>query len=163
MIDDAQITDNVAAIQAILQRLPLREGESDRLEALLRLSTVRKYAPGETVIEEGERDPWIYLLLSGALLIHREGTEIGRIDGPGEIFGEMRMLDGRGRSATVIADGDVVCLAVNPSASTHGFPDDERAGILLLLYRIFTEYLATRLRIANDELARLRKAPDPDP
>jgi CRP/FNR family transcriptional regulator, cyclic AMP receptor protein len=163
MIDDAQIEDEVAAIRSTLQRLPLKAGESEQLESLLRLSTVRKYAPGETIIEEGERDPWVYLLLSGSLAIHREGTEIGRIDGPGEIFGEMRLLDGRGRSATVIAESATVCLAVNLAASTHGLSSDERAGALLLLYRIFTEYLATRLRIANDELARLRKAPDPDP
>ena len=41
----------------------------------------------------------------------RDGSVIARL-GPGEFFGELSVLDGKPRTAQVLADGPTVCLAL---------------------------------------------------
>jgi CRP-like cAMP-binding protein len=105
-------------------------------------------------------DPWLYFLLSGKIRVTKEGEEIGTISKKGEIFGEMRIIDDQSRSATVLASGKTVCLAVDTSAGNRlstSDQKDERLDFLLLLYRIFAEYITYRLRLTNEELIRSKK------
>ena len=79
------------------------------------------------------------------------------IDKEGEIFGEMRVLDGLTRSATAAAEEETVCLAVDTSATDRLGSEDERAGFLLILYRVITEFISIRLRATTDELVKAKK------
>jgi CRP-like cAMP-binding protein len=136
---------------------PLRKFETKHLKRLLRLSKIREYEHGECIIREGDTDPWLYFLLSGKVRLEKERVKIGIIEKKGEAFGEMRILDGLARSASVYAEGKTVCLAIDTSAAANMLSSDERADILLLLYRIFTEYIAIRLRLVNEELVKTKK------
>ncbi len=72
----------------------------------------------------------------------------------------MRVIDSRSRSATVIALTEVVCLAVNTSATDRMEGQDgrdEQLDFLLLLYRIFAEFLSIRLRLTSEELIKAQK------
>ena len=82
----------------------MRKFESKYLGQLIRLSKIRNYDMGEPIIKEGGQDQWIYFLLSGRVRIEKNGVNIATIDTVGEIFGEMRLLDGLARSASVYAD-----------------------------------------------------------
>lgn len=138
----------------------LKHFETRNLGKLLRLSKIRQYEDGEFIIKEGDIDPWLYFLLSGEIKIIKEGEEIGTIDRNGEIFGEMRVIDDEMRSASVKASGKTVCLAVDTSAKKRLSPTDhkdERLDFLLLLYRIFAEYMTIRLRLTNEELIKAKK------
>lgn len=73
------------------------------------------------------------------------------------MFGEMRLLDGLARSASVFAESKTVCLAFNPYAEDRFSSVDEKTKFLLMLYKMFSEFLSSRLRLMNDELSRLRK------
>ncbi|QTA85523.1 cyclic nucleotide-binding domain-containing protein [Desulfonema magnum] len=157
MIESEYLKDNVQNIQKIMAIPPLRRFETKILKQLLKLSKIREYGHGELIINEGDTDPWIYFLLSGKVRVEKEGIEIGILDNKGEIFGEMRILDGLTRSASVYAEGKTDCLAVDTSAATNRLTSDERAGILLLLYSIFTEYIAIRLCLVNDELIQAKE------
>jgi len=78
----------------------------------------------------------------------------------GEIFGEMRIVDSLSRSASVFATGKTVCLSVDTSAKdrlSREKSKDERLDFLLLLYRIFAEYMSIRLRLTNEELIKAKK------
>ena len=121
----------------------------------MRLSKIREYESGEVIIREGDDDPWLYFLLSGKLRIKKNNVEIGRIEEEGEIFGEMRIIDSLTRSATVVADGHTICLCVDTSAKGRLATvreRDEKLDFLLLLYRVFAEYISIRLRVTNQEL-----------
>jgi CRP-like cAMP-binding protein len=86
--------------------------------------------------------------------------EINTIDKKGEIFGEMRIVDFMKRSASVVAVGKTICLAVDTSAKNRisaQDPTDEKLDFLLLLYRIFAEYMSIRLRATNEELITAKK------
>jgi len=124
---------------------------------MLRLSKMRQYEDGETIIKEGDTDPWFYFLLSGGVRVEKDGVILGTISEMGEIFGEMRILDKLSRSASVYAKGETICLAVNTAATNRIPSDDETANFLLLLYKVFAEYISIRLRLANEELVEAKK------
>lgn len=160
MLESKYLQDNIENIQKLMTIPALRNFEAQSLGKLLRLSKIREYENGERIIKEGDLDPWLYFLLSGKLRITKEGLDIGTIDKKGEIFGEMRIVDSLSRSATVYAVGKTICLAVDTSAKNRLAVDssrDERVDFLLLLYRIFAEYMSIRLRLTNEELITAKK------
>jgi len=160
MIESKYLKDNIENIQKLMGIPILENFETKSLGKLLKLSKVREYEDGEAIIREGDQDPWLYFLLSGKIRISKENHEIGIIDKRGEILGEMRIIDSRYRSATVAAVGRTTCLAIDTAAqnrfSTQTL-DVEKMEFLLMLYRIFSEYLSIRLRVTNEELVDAKK------
>ena len=160
MLESKYLKDNIENIQKLLGISALRNFETKSLQKLLRLSRIREYEDGEVIIQEGALDPWLYFLLSGKIRVSKEDMEINTIDKKGEIFGEMRVIDFMKRSASVVAVGKTVCLAVDTSAKNRisaQDPTDEKLDFLLLLYRIFAEYMSIRLRVTNEELITAKK------
>jgi len=160
MLESRYLKDNIENIQKLLGISALRNFETKSLQKLLRLSRIREYEDGEVIIREGDLDPWLYFLLSGKIRVSKEDMEINTIDKKGEIFGEMRVIDFMKRSASVVAVGKTVCLAVDTSAKNRisaQDPTDEKLDFLLLLYRIFAEYMSIRLRVTNEELITAKK------
>ena len=160
MLESRYLKDNIENIQKLLTIPALRNFEAKSLGRLLNLSKIREYDNGECIIKEGDFDPWLYFLLSGKIRITKEGMEINTIDKKGEIFGEMRIIDSLSRSASVYAVGKTICLAVDTSAKkrlSQGATQDEKLDFLLLLYRIFAEYMSIRLRATNEELIAAKK------
>ncbi|MEN8243659.1 MAG: cyclic nucleotide-binding domain-containing protein [Thermodesulfobacteriota bacterium] len=161
MIESKYLKQNIENIQRLLSISALKNFETKNLSKLLRLSKIRQYDDGETIITEGDYDHWLYFLLSGSIRVAKEGVTITNIDKQGEIFGEMRIVDERSRSASVYAVGKTVCLAVDTSAHDRIADEgdkDEKLDFLLLLYRIFAEYMTARLRLTNEELIKAKKA-----
>jgi CRP/FNR family cyclic AMP-dependent transcriptional regulator len=58
---------------------------------------------GEAIIGFGEAEPALFVLVSGALEVRREGVTIARLDDPGAIVGELSLLLGTPASADVVA------------------------------------------------------------
>jgi CRP/FNR family cyclic AMP-dependent transcriptional regulator len=77
------------------------------LQAVARAAMLRRVGRNAYVVRAGERTDFVYLILSGALNVlvsDEEGCEaILSVLGPGELFGEMGVLDDETRSATVVA------------------------------------------------------------
>ena len=160
MIESKYLKENIENIQKLLAIPALKNFETNSLGKLLRLSKIRQYEDGECIIREGDTDPWLYFLLSGRVQVRKGDVSISTIDKKGEIFGEMRIIDDEIRSASVYAEGPTVCLAVDTSARARlacSDGKDERLDFLLLLYRIFAEYITARLRLTNEELVKAKK------
>lgn len=161
MLESKYLKDNIQNIQKLLSIPALKNFETRNLSKILRLSKIREYDDGEVIIKEGDIDPWLYFLLSGKVVIKKSGVVISSINTIGEIFGEMRIVDDKARSATVYAEGRTVCLAVNTSAqkqyaSGKTSDKEETLDFVLLLYRIFAEYMSARLRLTNSELIKAK-------
>jgi putative ABC transport system ATP-binding protein len=62
--------------------------------------------PGEPVVREGDVGHELFLVSEGEVRVERAGHEIARL-GPGEFFGELALMSGDPRNATVIADDPV--------------------------------------------------------
>ena len=58
------------------------------------------------LVKEGEPGDAMFVILEGEALVHKDGVELDRV-GPGAYFGELAILDGEPRSATVVAVTDV--------------------------------------------------------
>lgn len=65
---------------------------------------------GTPLIEEGEDGDALFLIIEGSASVRRHGAEVASV-GPGAYFGEMALLDGEPRSATVVAT-EPVTIAV---------------------------------------------------
>lgn len=61
---------------------------------------------GTDLVREGEPGDALFLILEGEAVVRREGHDVGQV-GPGSHFGELAILDGAPRSATVVATTDV--------------------------------------------------------
>jgi CRP-like cAMP-binding protein len=91
-----------------LQNVPIfTELEGAELEKIARLGVRKKYKKGNIVVLEQEMGAALFVIVSGKVKVVRsdvDGREvILSIFGPGEFFGEMSLLDGLTRSATVVA------------------------------------------------------------
>ena len=80
-------------------------------DAIAQLFTPRVFAPGETVTKEGSDAAAFYLIESGTATVTVHSA-FRRTLHPGDHFGEIALIDGRARSATVTADGELVCQGI---------------------------------------------------
>lgn len=80
-------------------------------EQIARVVKERRFAKGETVIMEGSGGAAFFFIESGEAKVTRKGAEIATL-GPGDHFGEIALIDGGPRSATVTANTDLVCYGI---------------------------------------------------
>lgn len=104
----------------LLTKLELFNGlaETERTE----LARHMKYAPfakGEVMTRQGAEAHWLYLMEDGKAVVRiSDGMidrEVAQLEGPC-FFGEMSLLTGEPRSATVIADSEVECFRLDKFA-----------------------------------------------
>lgn len=77
----------------------------------------RSFKKGDYLIREGEKSKDVYLILSGNVIVTKEVNTINKvlaILGPGEIVGEMSFFEETTRSASCIADDEVVTIVFSP-------------------------------------------------
>lgn len=72
-------------------------------------------AAGETVIERGEMGDAMYIIERGRMMVHDGERELNTL-GPGDVFGEMAVLDPEPRSASVTAQEAGVLLRLKQEA-----------------------------------------------
>jgi len=128
----------------------------EELSALLTYSKLRTYEPGEVIFKENSYDAWIYFLISGRVRLLRDGRELRTLRRRGDLFGEMSVIDGMPRSATVVAENETTCLAVDASLLDN-VQDTAHTAFHYVLYRFFAEILAERLRDTNAELVQIKE------
>jgi CRP/FNR family cyclic AMP-dependent transcriptional regulator len=138
---------------ALLRRVPVFSTLSgEELERVARVAVPRRFAAGEVVFKEGDEGRTCYIVRSGrarAIREHADGRAITLAHfEPGDIFGEMAMLDGERRSATVETTEGTEAIAIL-SADMHRllreYPD---ISVKLIAA------LGQRLRDTNERLAR---------
>lgn len=140
-----------------LQRIPFLGSISEKhIKDILRLSKIRTFDDRETITKEKTYDNWIYILFSGAVRIIKNGKQIGLLNEVGDIFGELAVIDGKTRSASVEAIGSTVCMAIDASFMNEAAEPIEQARFVSILYKLFAEVIAQRMRAADDELTKLR-------
>jgi hypothetical protein len=62
----------------------------------------KRFAPGDTLVEQDEPGDELYLLLDGVLSVEIDGEEVAEV-GPGALVGERALLEGGTRKATLRA------------------------------------------------------------
>lgn len=149
LIDDPEITQKLAKIPT------LSNFQLNQLKGMFKLSKIKKYEPGELIIEEGNYDNWVYFLVSGKVRVVKNGVEISKLDQTGVVFGEMGVIEGMERSASIYADEQTLCLAMDASYMDR-LSEKDKIAFTCILYQIFSELLSNRLRVADEELVKLK-------
>lgn len=94
----------------------LPEKDRERLASSLRHAPFSK---GEVMTRQGAEAHWLYLIISGEASVRvaagEEEREIGRLRS-GHFFGEMSLMTGEPRNATVVALSNVECYRLDKSA-----------------------------------------------
>lgn len=93
--------------------------EADELERFSHVAVPRSFPAGTRVFHEGDSSDACYIVKDGSFRVTREHSDGRAITlatlGPGEIFGELAMLDGDSRSASAeaLTDGELLALPAN--------------------------------------------------
>ncbi len=153
MIESGYLKDNIRFLEKLAEMPTLDAFSDERLKEFLQLSKIRNYESGELILEEGLFDSWIYFIVSGKVRIVKQGEELSVLRRIGDIFGEMSIIDGSPRSASVYAAEKTVCLVIDVSYINR-LSGNDRIAFCYILYRIFAEILATRLRLTSEELIK---------
>ena len=82
----------------------------EELEAVARVAYEQEFAPGETLMSEGDFGHSLFLVESGSADVLIDGDKVSEV-GAGEVVGEVAVLAGR-RSATVVANSPVRVIAL---------------------------------------------------
>jgi CRP/FNR family transcriptional regulator, cyclic AMP receptor protein len=98
-----------------LQRVPLFSGfNEDELRRVAELSRIAEVAAGTAVTQIGEPGDSFFIIIDGSVTVQTP-VGVGSQLQPGDFFGEMSLLDGEPRSATIVATTDVRLLIVDRS------------------------------------------------
>jgi CRP-like cAMP-binding protein len=84
--------------------------EADLTKVAERMKEVR-FSAGTAVATQGESGVGFHLVVDGTATIEKNGSTLGNL-GPGGYFGEIGLIDGGSRSATVTAASDLATLSL---------------------------------------------------
>ena len=102
--------DDAAAVQHLLRQVPLfkRIGKRD-LRSLAGRCQVMRYRPGEPVVRARFSGEGFFVIAGGRACVQRpDGHKV--MLAQGDFFGELSLIDGASRNATVVAETDLVAL-----------------------------------------------------
>jgi CRP-like cAMP-binding protein len=98
----------------VLQRVPLFAGlERKELESIASSMRERTFQAGQRVTEEGAGGAGFFVVQDGQAEVTVSGERRGTI-GPGDYFGEIALLTGSDRTATITATSDLHCYGMTP-------------------------------------------------
>ena len=135
------------------------------LESLVSLSRFEEHQPGDVIMREGDYDTWVYILIEGAAEIVRNGKILCYLHQKGDMFGEMGVVDGAPRSATIRATEHTLVLCFDAAIIDRQLNNNE-VRFCYVIYRLFSEVLSARLRATNENvqyLEALSRSGNPTP
>jgi CRP/FNR family cyclic AMP-dependent transcriptional regulator len=113
----------------VLGALPLFSQLGKRqVRRLARLATVVDYAPEEDIVRAGERGDSFYLLLEGRATVVGKSSPLRA----GDFFGEMALIDGGPRSATITAMTPVRAMKLPRRGFITALEQDVRIGLAIM-------------------------------
>lgn len=135
----------------LLVATPMFQGMPDsQLDALARQAKVRKLGPREVLFAKGDPGESMYLVVSGRVrvgVVSVDGREVTyALIGPGQMFGEIAILDGGPRSADATAAEPTELLVIERRDILAFIRANGDYGLRLI------EILCARLRNANELL-----------
>jgi CRP/FNR family cyclic AMP-dependent transcriptional regulator len=148
------VTDNVE----LLKKVELFAGlKPEAITLISKVATEETHALGTKIFQFGDAGDKLYLILEGQVRISREvpgmGEEALAVLGPGQVFGEMALLDESPRSADARVHTRCRVLAI----PKDGFDDllFMHKGLAYEVLWSMVRMLVGRLRETNDKLTFL--------
>jgi sigma-B regulation protein RsbU (phosphoserine phosphatase) len=134
--------------QALFQGIP-----AGTIQSLISGCEIRLLQPGEVLLEPGQRNQNLYLLLDGQAKVHidRIDTRQAFLIDPGECMGEISIIDGKPATAFVVAHAPAHVLVIPESILWSEFLSIP--GVAKNFMRLFAE----RFRARNQAMLAARE------
>lgn len=114
------VEERVSSASEHLENVPILAPLSDEeIESLAKSSIRRVYAPGEAIVRKGQDGGSMFVIIRGSVKVQLpEGAAMRTINqlGQNDFFGEMSLLTGEPRSATVVADEETEVMQIRKAA-----------------------------------------------
>ena len=105
--------------------------DAEKIDQLARRLRHVVFGPGEVILRQGDPGDSLYVVRGGTVVVQigvlGASKEIATL-GDGQFFGEMSLMTGESRTATVVAKTDVECYVVDKEAFQRDRPGEARAG-----------------------------------
>ena len=124
----------------------LRVLDDSVLDGVAGRVVVRDHEPGDVVVAEGDAPAGLFVVFRGTASVERDDHTIAEV-GPGEHIGEIALLDGQPRMATVRAGDDLRTGFLSSDDFLDLLEADPSVSLELLLA------LAARFRLLEEQLA----------
>jgi CRP/FNR family transcriptional regulator, cyclic AMP receptor protein len=140
-------------LETALRTAPLFAALDERQRARIAdLMTIRRFDAGTTILRQGTSAVALYLLLEGEVEVSREPEDGGRAVTvatlqPGDVFGEMAVLDDDTRSSSITALGPARCALLSRWELIQELRRQPELAIELI------RVLARRIRAMDERLA----------
>jgi CRP/FNR family cyclic AMP-dependent transcriptional regulator len=128
----------------------LDERQIDEIASML--SEVN-FTEGDAIFQQDDDGGDLYIVLEGKAVIRASNGDLMARIKPGGVFGEISLLDQRQRSATVIAESDVVLLRLSSAKLQVALEQGSLTAVRLL--RNIAMVVCERLRSANLQIEAL--------
>jgi CRP/FNR family cyclic AMP-dependent transcriptional regulator len=120
------------------------------LQALVPHLQHRKFAPNELVFSKGDRGDVLYVIVSGQMKLSvpgPDGRELSfRITGPGEIVGEIAVLDGGRRTANLTSLSESETLTIGRTSLS------DLMTARPTICQVLIQFLCNRVRRTSEQL-----------
>lgn len=135
-------------LEPVLAAVPLFEGLSKRqLKKLTSAGELVDYMAGHSVVKEGDEGDSFFVVLSGQAKVTVKGRTVNRTL-PGDHFGEISLLDGGPRTASVVGETPLTMLMIRRKRFQQILLQDPELTVALM------ESLARTIRRVDRSLAR---------
>ncbi len=139
---------SLTPIERLRHNILFENFEQKDFNALKRLLRERRFSAGDVILEDESDGQEMFLLLEGRVKILKRtkggGEKMLALLHAGDFFGELEMVDGRPRSATVIALDDCLTFALRRTEFDRLLADSHPFAVRLM------QVLSVRLRASNN-------------
>jgi CRP-like cAMP-binding protein len=136
-LTELRLREQAMARAPLFASLPTRD-----LRPLAKVTSVERYQAGSTVVREGAPGTAFFVILEGRAKVAIGSQTITRLE-TGDFFGEISLLDGDPRTASVVSDSPLLCLKLGGSHFLQLLLDQPK-----LMLKLLRE-VARRLRAAE--------------
>ena len=115
------------------------------LQQVARIATERSFAEGEVIFRQGEPGDAMYVVMTGGVRVEQDGRAIAT-RAVGEAVGEMAIVGGAPRMASLVSVGDTRALRIGRADFEAILRDraETALGVIRVLSRRLAEATATR-------------------
>jgi CRP-like cAMP-binding protein len=121
--DERDNTDLGDRVRMLWQMNLFRAMNHEELQDLASALKILRYGPGDSILHQGDEGDSMFIISKGSVRVMLQSdtgqTETLAVLGVGDFFGEMSLLTGAKRSASVFAAEEAECLRIDKSDFTR--------------------------------------------